>query len=245
MTEKKSIRDSIPKPERFHVIMQKGSHSSHMQIPEYMELYQEGLYHVRMMDAADRRARFFHLTQLLRLTRGVKGETAEAGVFRGLSSWLICKVLQEENPDFKGENHLMIDSFEGLSEPVEKDGAFPLKRFNEGGFTQTSVERVQKSLSDFPDVEIHKGWIPDVFEKIPRKQYRFVHVDVDVYEPTLASLRFFYEQLAPGAIIVVDDYGPWEGQNWPGCIKAVEEFAEEIGQPFAILETGNVFFIKR
>ena len=50
-----------------------------------------------------------------------------------------------------------------------------------------------------------------------------VHVDVDLYEPTRDSFRFFFERLSPGGRIVCDDY------SWEGARKAVREVAQEYG----------------
>ena len=229
----------------FEVTTEVTDHASHQLIPEYMEAYGAGLKKAKMRDMPQRRARFFHLTQMLQITRGVPGNTAEAGVFRGLSSFLICHFLRREIATSNGETHFMIDSFEGLSKPVEKDGKFPVKRHEEGAFTHTSVEIVQETLSDFGGVNIHKGWIPKVFAELPEQKYRFVHIDVDVYEPTLASFRYFFPRMSPGGIMMCDDFGPWAKNNWPGCIRAVKEFADESGQAYAVMNTGNVMFIKR
>lgn len=231
--------------ETFQINNELSEHASHLQLPDYLQVYQAGLLKCKMRDNGLRRSRFFHLTQLLQLTRGIPGYTAEAGVFRGLGSFLICNYLRREISTFQGETHYMIDSFEGLSKPVEADGEFPAKRHGEGAFTATSADVARESLSDFRSVNILKGWIPDVFEQLPDQHYRFVHVDVDVYEPTLASFRYFYPRLAPGGIMVCDDFGPWADNNWPGCIRAVNEFANETGQVYAVLDTGNIFFIKR
>lgn len=229
----------------FEVTSDVTDHASHQFLPEYLEAYGAGLKKALMRDVPQRRARFFHLTQMLQLTRGVPGYTAEAGVFRGLSSYLTCHYLRREIPTFNGETHFMLDSFEGLSQPVEKDGEFPIKRHGEGAFTTTSVDVARQTMEDFSDVNIFKGWIPEVFSQLPEQKYRFVHVDVDVYEPTLASFRYFFPRMSPGGIMICDDFGPWAEDNWPGCIRAVNEFANEIGQVYAVLNTGNAMFIKR
>ena len=221
------------------------TYAGHLHHSEYMKLYKEGLTKSNMPENGIRRARFFHMIQMFKITRGVPGFTAEAGVFRGLSSFLICNYLQRENACFRGETHFMVDSFEGLSRPVEEDGDYPAKRYGEHAFTETSVEHVRNTMSDFHDVNIHKGWIPDVFQHLPDQRYRFVHIDVDVYEPTLASLQYFYPRMSTGGVIVCDDFGPWDDNNWPGCIRAVNEFASEIGSVYASFNTGNVMFIKR
>lgn len=229
----------------YEVTSEVTEHASHQFLPEYIEAYGAGLKMAKMRDIPQRRARFFHLTQMLQLTRGIPGYTAEAGVFRGLSSYLTCHYLRREIPTFNGETHFMLDSFEGLSTPVEKDGEFPVKRHDQGAFTHTSVNEVRETLADFSDVNIFKGWIPDVFSELPEQKYRFVHVDVDVYEPTLASFRYFFPRMSPGGIMICDDFGPWADDNWPGCIRAVNEFANESGQVYAVMNTGNVMFIKR
>ncbi len=192
-------------------------YAAHLHFPEFLERYGKGLKQSKMEDNAIRRARFFHLIQMLQLTRGVPGYTAEAGVFRGLSSYLICHQLRRELPCFNGETHFMLDSFEGLSRPVSEDGEYPVKRHKEKAFTETSLDVATQTLSEFTGVNIHKGWIPEVFSKLPEQKYRFVHVDVDVYEPTLASFRYFYPRMSPGGILLCDDFGPWDDNNWPGC----------------------------
>lgn len=240
----KQTPQSVPAAE-FEVTGDLSDHASHLFLPEYLAAYSAGLKKSQMSDSASRRSRFFHICQMLQLTRGIPGSTAEAGVFRGLSSYLICHYLRREISTFNGETHFMIDSFEGLSPPVEKDGEFSAKRHSEGAFTRTSLEHVRETLSDFSGVNILKGWIPDVFGRLPQQNYRFVHVDVDVYEPTLASFRYFFPRLSPGGIMMCDDFGPWAGNKWAGCIGAVNEFANEMGVVYAVLDTGNVMFIKR
>jgi hypothetical protein len=53
-------------------------------------------------------------------------------------------------------------------------------------------------------------------------KYSFVHVDMDIYEPTRAALEFFYKRMNEGGVFVVDDYG-----HLKGVTKAVDEFAAE------------------
>lgn len=37
--------------------------------------------------------------------------------------------------------------------------------------------------------------------------YSFCHFDVDLYEGTLACLRYFYDRMLPGGIMLSHDYG--------------------------------------
>lgn len=210
--------------------------------PAFGAMYDQGLLQTEMGEHPWRRARFFHLTQLLRATRGVPGATAEAGVFRGLGSYLMCSVLREECPAFDGSTHHMIDSFEGLPEcDAEDDGPTAVR----GRFNNTSVEHVRRALAAFSGVAVIKGWIPDAFEHLPEQQYRFVHIDVDLYGSTRDSLHYFYPRLSSGGAIVVDDHGPWPNGVWPGCARAVREFCDARNIGYAALDTGNAVILKR
>jgi O-methyltransferase len=47
-------------------------------------------------------------------------------------------------------------------------------------------------------VEWDKGLFPHTAEAVKDKVFGFVHLDVDLYESTLAGLKFFYPHLFPG-----------------------------------------------
>ncbi len=55
------------------------------------------------------------------------------------------------------------------------------------------------------------------------KKFAFVHIDVDLYEPTLAGLNWFYERLNPGGYIFVHDYN---NQRYLGVKSAVDSFVQ-------------------
>ena len=104
------------------------------------------------------------------------------------------------------------------------------------------LERTRSVLAEFPEIDFNVGWIPEVFATAPERRYRFVHIDVDLYAPVKASLEFFYPQLQPGGLIVIDDYG---FTNWPGAKKATDDFAAAHGAPVISLTTGNAIMMKR
>jgi predicted O-methyltransferase YrrM len=165
------------------------------------------------------------LEQLVDLTEGVDGLVAECGVYRGLSSYLLCRRLREQSASFSGKEFHAFDSFEGLSAPGAEDHldatveAFGAER-QEGRF-RAGVETVRSTLADFPDATLHRGWVPEVLTEAPIGPYRLVHLDLDLHDPTLAGLEFFHPRLAPGGVIVVDDYG---SLRWPGVMRAVAKF---------------------
>ena len=173
-----------------------------------------------------RRPRFHNLTLYLSSTRGVPGDVVECGCFMGLSAYLICQALKEESASFNGTGFRVFDSFEGLSEPTPQDvipdgypNAAGLRGMTQKGAFAATLDRVRKNLEEFPGVSFHPGWIPATFRDLPEVRYRFVHVDVDLYQPTCDALAYFYDRLSPGGMIVSDDY------TWPGARLALEEYA--------------------
>ena len=79
-----------------------------------------------------------------------------------------------------------------------------------GGDIFISIERVLENAEKFNEVS--------------DKAFSFVHIDVDLYQPTIDSLEFFWKKLVDGGFIVVDDYG---SSQFPGAGIAVDEFLKE------------------
>ena len=72
-------------------------------------------------------------------------------------------------------------------------------------------------------------------------KFSFVHIDVDLYEPTHDSLSFFYERLVPGGIIVCDDYG---SEACPGAYKACNDFIADKPEEIVHLTGGQGVIVK-
>lgn len=173
------------------------------------------------------------LYQLQRLTTSVAGDTAECGVFKGAGSYSILKVNEASTLE---RTHLVFDSFEGLSDPDTKDGDHW-----ESGDLICGLETVKQALGDFDNVLYFKGWIPTRFEEVADRRFAYVHIDVDLFQPTLDSVAFFYDRLNPGGILVCDDYG---FTNCPGATNAVDQFLEDKPEKMIELGGGGGFFIK-
>jgi len=172
--------------------------------------------------------------ELLRLVETVPGDTAECGAFEGAGSYLICHA-NAANSNYKRLHHIF-DSFEGLSAPATADGAYWHK-----GDMARGEDIVRRNLAEFKAIDLHKGWIPERFMDVEEGRFAFVHVDVDLYQPTLDSMRFFYERMSPGGIILCDDYG---FSTCPGATKAVNEFLSDKPEKMIALPDGGGFLIK-
>jgi predicted O-methyltransferase YrrM len=79
-------------------------------------------------------------------------------------------------------------------------------------------------LSCFVRMQIHKGECADIIGDLMEQKYRMVHIDVDLFQPTLTCLEYFGPRLVHGGIIVLDDYG---SPKCPGVKKALKLFLKK------------------
>lgn len=174
-----------------------------------------------------KRARYLMLHQFAHAAFdrfGSEGELAECGCWRGHSAFMLARIVEA-----RGISAFHVfDSFEGLSEYGEKDqgGMAPANQRLADARRRhfaADIEGVQRTLAPFDFVHLYKGWIPERFPAIADRRFKFVHIDVDLYQPYVDSIEFFYPRLFDGGVIVFDDYG---SAGFPGARKAVDEMRE-------------------
>lgn len=176
--------------------------------------------------------RKYTLNQLMKVCAVLEGDTAECGVYRGASSYLICRHIAG-----LGKSHHLFDSFGGLSNPGPEDS----NHWTQGDMACDEAV-VRENLKEYDFVVYHKGWIPDKFHEVSSKVFCFVHIDVDLYQPTYDSLAFFYESTSPGGIILCDDYG---FITCPGAKAAMDSFFLNKPERIVCLPTGQGFVVKK
>ena len=101
---------------------------------------------------------------------------------------------------------------------------------------------LRRNLAGFPFVRVYRGWIPERFGEVGDRQFSFVHIDVDLYRPTLDSLRFFHPRLKAGGWIVVDDYN---FRQFPGANAAVNGLLETMKPACAVAGQAGRFLIRK
>jgi hypothetical protein len=178
--------------------------------------------------------RRYAVRELLRLTAGIPGDTAECGVYQGAGSYLMAEANRRAG---RNETHHGFDSFVGVSRPTGKDGSY----WTEGALA-SPADVARGKLAEFGDaVRLYPGWIPERFGEVADRAFRFVHLDVDLYEPTRGSLEFFYPRVVPGGVVVCDDY---LFLTCPGATAAVDEFLADKPEKMIGLPGGGGFFVR-
>jgi len=182
--------------------------------------------------------RLYILYQAIQNVRHFSGHSlAEIGVFRGGGSFFIASVARQVFA--VPPTMYSIDTFEGHPDNIHPtlDGwHLP------GGFANTSFDQVKAYLSDFPNVQVHKGTFESRAVNLEQDRFCFVHLDVDIYYPTKAALEFFAPRMPAGGIIVVDDYG---FTTCPGAKQAVDEFMQ-VQREFVFfhMDTGQAVLVR-
>jgi len=164
----------------------------------------------------------------------IEGDFVECGVWRGGSTMAAIDTLIK-NADTSREIYLY-DTFEGMSEPTELDkittgtGANELMETSDKNdatsvWCYSALEEVQQNVGTlkYPAAQVHyvKGKVEDSIPGTMPGKIALLRLDTDWYESTAHELKHLYPLLVPGGVIIIDDYGHWEGAR-----KAVDEYME-------------------
>lgn len=160
--------------------------------------------------------RCFELWKLVEQTAKLDtGHLIEVGVWRGGTGALIAK--QAINCGIRGTVHLC-DTFTGVVKSGPNDSSYRGGEHSDTSFQ--AVETLMKKMK-VDNVRILQGIFPDQLgHEIEDLQFRFCHIDVDVYESAKEILGWIWSRTVRGGVIVYDDYG---FKSCDGITKHVEE----------------------
>jgi len=178
---------------------------------------------------------FYTLHQLASQCLHLPGEFWECGVFLGGTAEFVA-LLMANHPETGQKPFRLFDTFEGMPETSSDHD-----RHKEGDFKHDSWEYVSKTLQRYPNVSLHKGFIPTTFKGLEQSKIAFLHCDVDIYRSILDTLEFCYSRMVCGGIILFDDYGH---ESCPGAREAVDLFFAERPEEPIVLGTGQAFVVK-
>jgi hypothetical protein len=163
------------------------------------------------------RERMYTLLGYVAACCDLKGEFWECGVFNGGSARVLAEALRELR---RKRTLRLFDTFSGFPGVAPQDGDYP----RIGMFNETSVESVRKYV-DASFASLHQGIIPETFKGLENTKIAFAHLDMDLYEPTKASLEFVLPRLLKGGVVIIDDYGD---SHYPGVAAAVDQFGRKL-----------------
>lgn len=145
--------------------------------------------------------------------RGVAGDVAEFGSYRGHSGWLIAKTLEGLGSDRRVH---LFDTFESF--PQEEAGV----DYFWSGTHEVRLDEVRDKLSEFGAVRMVPGEFEQTVASSGVEQLSLAYVDCDSYRAVrYLSRALFEDRLAPGGVMVFEDYGH---PALLGCRVAVHEY---------------------
>jgi len=156
--------------------------------------------------------------------RKVEGAVVEIGVYKGGSAIAMMRA----DAAGGGRSFYLYDTFEGMTPPgvldVDYNGfaAEALMAADARVRCEASLAEVRANVFRHGGVSLRRVHyvVGDVTqtETFPEK-IAVLRLDTDFYESTKFELEHFYDRVSPGGLVIVDDFGHWEG-----CRRAVEEF---------------------
>jgi hypothetical protein len=181
----------------------------------------------------------------------INGDYVECGVWKGGNIIGILKYLESKS-DFKSDVYLY-DTFTGMTEPESVDN--DLNQINAKDILHqpnilcySSLEEVKSNILNITNYPSKKKKIKyivgDVSEtlldenNIPQ-QISLLRLDTDWYKSTKIELEILWDKLVDGGILIIDDYG-----HWDGCKKAVDKFFMNKNYEFEKIDYTGIRIIK-
>jgi hypothetical protein len=178
---------------------------------------------------------------LFRMVAGLTGSIAELGVHLGAGLFTWSKLLETFVPGDRSRKVYGFESGGGYQDFSPEDGdPRPWIENSVGRKTVPDgyLERMVKLTNDdniIAGVERCRVIHGDILQTVPAfarenqgTRFCLLFLDVNLFNPTLASLRALYPLLVPGGIVALNGYG---SPPWLGEAVAVERYFTEIGKP--------------
>ncbi|MEU0698441.1 TylF/MycF/NovP-related O-methyltransferase [Streptomyces niveus] len=171
----------------------------------------------------------------------IPGDIVECGVWRGGSMQACAKTLLALGETDRGLH--LFDTFEGMPPPtaedLRRDGRSAEDLLAAQGkdrpiWAVASLEDVQAGFANvpYPGERVHyvQGLVEDTVPQQAPEQISILRLDTDWYASTKHELEFLYPRLVSGGVLLIDDYGYWQGSR-----QAVDEFLEKTGERLLML----------
>lgn len=181
------------------------------------------------------------------VARDLPGAFAECGVWRGGSVLAMILTLQELGVDDR-DLHLY-DTFEGMPEPGERDtspyappasetweqakadGVRPYADVFAADVFDESTVRATLLETGYPEDRLHfvRGPVEETLPDSAPERLAVLRLDTDWYESTRHEMEHLYPLLVTGGVLIVDDYGFWDG-----CRRAIDEYFSSEAEPLLL-----------
>jgi hypothetical protein len=169
----------------------------------------------------------------------LRGDFVECGVNTGMYSLAICDYLDFNRLD---KSFWLFDTFDGIPEEQISARERELGRLEENAAWFSECYAIaQANFAPYPRAHLVRGKVPETLASVPIEDVAYLSLDMNVAEPEVAALEFFWEKLVPGAPVLLDDYG-WLGYRPQK--EAMDDFAARHGLEILTLPTGQGLLLR-
>jgi hypothetical protein len=188
--------------------------------PEFLALYEQCRQYT--MTSWERLYALYKAVQYT-VENGIPGDLVECGVWRGGSMKLVAHVLRSLGDTDR--TLFLYDTFEGMTEPdpgvdVDFSGNEAINEWREVRrrgvkWAYAPVEEVHQILatSGYPmeKVKLVKGLVQETIPATIPASIALLRLDTDWYSSTKHEMKHLYPKLSPQGILILDDYGHYQG----------------------------------
>ena len=174
----------------------------------------------------------------------LEGDFVECGVSWGCVSSAIMESLDW---DRLGKTFYLLDTFSGMDESLltesEKASGFSEKNatYKATGGYALNIDTVRANFSQWKNVRIIQGIVPDTLAKIDSQKIVYLHLDMNCTVPEIAAVEGLWERIVPGGMILMDDFAFY---SFDAQHEAFKEFARKHDQKILALPTGQGLMIR-
>ena len=167
------------------------------------------------------------------------GDFVECGVNTGIYSLAVCDYL-----DFNSlaKSFYLFDTFCGLpAEQISVEEEVLGRQEESDRHYSECFDIAQRNFASYPKAVLVRGKVPDTLASVAIKQVCYLSIDMNIVEPEIAAIEYFWDKLSPGAPVILDDYG------WSAYLlqkEAMDRFAERKGVAILTLPTGQGLLLK-
>lgn len=172
------------------------------------------------------------------------GDFVECGVNRGFLSSAIMRYLDW---DALGKKFYLLDTFAGVDERFTNQAEINqgvLERnqaWLDDGFYVQNVDIVVENFSEWSNIRIIQGSIPDTLDQVDAAEIAYLHLDLNAAVPEAAAFEYFWDRLTPGGHVLMDDYAYFGFDPQKSALDAV---IDSVGANPLSLPTGQGLVIK-
>jgi O-methyltransferase len=132
------------------------------------------------------------------------GAFVECGVNTDILSLAVCEYV-----DFNasGKDFYLFDTFNGIPESQLLNDERVDRMQEKTIMYEDCFECAQQNFTALPRAKLVRGLVPDSLSTIPIDRVCYLSIDMNIVQPEIAAMEFFWDKLVSGAVVILDDYG--------------------------------------